>query len=367
MRRLFLGLAFAIGVVLAPLAMAHSALAGPSLVVDMRTGKVLSAEEPFHRWYPASLTKLMTVYVVFQAVKDGEITLRSPVTISKNAASEPPSKMGYPIGSVLTVDNAIKILMVKSANDVATAVAESVAGSVNAFVARMNAEAQRLGMTGTHYVNAHGLHDPDHYTTARDLAVLTLHLRSEFPEYLDYFSVEAIGAGKVVIPNHNNLIGRFDGADGMKTGYTCDAGYNLVATATRSGRRLLAVVIGEKSVDDRDVKAAELLEKGFKQGGFDAPRLAALQPSGDNLAEATDMRPEICTPEARQERVKDREEEGDIVARSPYLHDFVRPRQVVMVKLGGATGPARPVYADVPVPTPRPDYTPPATVSAEGD
>ncbi len=254
--------------------------------------------------------------------------------------------------------------MVKSANDVATAVAESIGGSVPAFVARMNAEAQRLGMYGTHYVNAHGLQDPDHYTTARDLAVLTLQLRKEFPQYAHYFSIEAIKAGKAVIPNHNTMIDHFDGADGMKTGYTCDAGYNLVATADREGRRLMAVVIGETSIDDRDVKAADLLARGFSTGAFGAPQLASLRPSGNMLDEATDMRDQICTKEARKARTEERDQDGNVIVRSPYLHELTRPRQVVTITLGGAAGPPPPNYADVPVPTPRPEYP---EVPAEGD
>ena len=157
------------------------AVAGPHIVVDVGSGRVLDESEPFRRWFPASLTKLMTVYVTFRAIRAGEITLKSPVVISANAAKEPPSKMGYPKGSVLTVDNAIKILMVKSANDIATALGESVGGSEAAFAARMNAESRRLGMSGSRWVNAHGLHNDNQYTTAHDLALLASAIRAEFP------------------------------------------------------------------------------------------------------------------------------------------------------------------------------------------
>jgi D-alanyl-D-alanine carboxypeptidase len=358
--------ALAAAIVAAAMFLSGPAAAGPHLVVDLASGRVLSQQDAFRRWYPASLTKLMTAYVVFRAIQAGEITLASPVTISRNAANEPPSRMGYKPGSVLTVDNALKILMVKSANDVATAVAESVGGSEKGFAARMNAEAARLGMVGSHFVNAHGLHDDDHYTTAHDLALLAVALRKQFPQYASYFSIEAIGTGEKVIENHNNLIGHFDGADGMKTGYTCPAGWNVIASATRNGRTVIAVVIGEVSADDRDVKAASLLAKGLTASGFAAPRLASMQPTGRMLAQATNMRPEICTKEARKRLAAKRNAEGKIVVRSPYLHEMTRPRKVVMIALGDADGPAPAgvVYADVPIPTPRPDYPPHV---AEGD
>ena len=340
---------------------AGPAAAGPSIVVDMETGRVVSQENAFQRWYPASLTKLMTTYVAFRAVKAGEITLLSPVRVSKKAAKEPPSKMGFKPGSVLTVDSAIKILMVKSANDVATAVAESIGGSVEAFAKRMNAEARRLGMTESHFVNAHGLHSDDQYTTARDLALLAMALRTEFPDYASYFSIEAIGFGKSVIENHNTLIGRFDGTDGMKTGYTCPSGFNLVATAKRNGRHLLAVVIGEPSVDERAEKAAGLLARGFIAPSLISSKLASLTPPPGAPKPPVNMRENICTKEAREERAARRNEEGEIEVKSRYLFEPSRPPRVVAVSLGGATGPESPAprYADVPIPTPRPDYAPP--------
>src|SRR5690606_2899860 len=160
--------------------------AGPSLLLDLDTGKVLAHENAFAPWYPASLTKLMTAYVTYRAIAAGEVTMKSPVRISQRAAKEPPSRMGFKPGSVLTVDSAIKILMVKSANDVSAALAESIAGSSSAFVERMNAEARRLGMSGTHFVNPHGLHADAQVTNAHDLAVLAMTLRNEFPQYNKY-------------------------------------------------------------------------------------------------------------------------------------------------------------------------------------
>ncbi len=335
--------------------------AGPYIVVDADSGRVLDESEPFRRWYPASLTKLMTAYVTFRAIRAGEITLKSPVVISRNAAKEPPSKMGYPSGSVLTFDNAIKILMVKSANDVATAVGESIAGSEKAFAARMNAEARRLGMDGTNWVNAHGLHSDNQYTNAHDMALLASAIRNEFPQYAGYFAIEALQAGKARLNNHNSLIGRFDGADGMKTGYTCPSGFNLVASAKQRGKRVIAVILGAESVEERAETAAELLTKGFRKSTFGAPRLASMRPYGANRDRATNMRPMICTAAAREKRRALRDENGRRVIRSPYMSEYDRPRRVIQVGLGGAEGPL-PVSAqsaaNVPIPTPRPDYVP---------
>ncbi len=346
---------------------ANPAAAGPSLVVDLDGGRVLSQEDAFQRWYPASLSKLMTAYVVFRAVAAGEVTLTSPVRITKNAAKEPPSKMGYPPGSVLTFDSALKIIMVKSANDVATAIGESIAGSEKGFAARMNAESRRLGMTGSHWVNAHGLHDEGQYSTAHDLAVLAAAIRRDFPQYADYFRIEGIVDGQSKMPNHNDLIGRFEGADGMKTGYTCPAGFNLVASATRGGRTLVAVVIGERSTEERAVKAADLLAAGFGSKAAGATTLASMTPVGERLDQPVNMRNRICTKAAYKARLDAGEIDGRgrVIVSSPHLRENpMREPVLVGVGLGGATGPRSPYasdevdYADVPIPTPRPEYRP---------
>jgi len=327
------------------------AKAGPMLLFDATSGQVIDSEDPFKRWYPASLTKMMTAYIAFRAVRAGEVTMQSPVRVSVNATNEAPSKMGYPAGTILTLDDAIKIIMVKSANDIATSIGESIAGSEAAFAARMNAESQRLGMTGSHWVNAHGLHDDQQYTTARDLGLLTAALRSEFAEFAGYFSIEGLSFGKQVIPSHNKLLGRFEGADGMKTGYTCPAGYNLVASATREGRTLVAVVIGSTSVKSRNEKAAGLLAKGFSQPTAGQLTLTAMKPSGAGLNQATNMREALCTKAGSQAlRKKEREiaaklkKEGKPEPAS-YLAERDGPRDLVPVRIGTATGPATPAVA----------------------
>ena len=357
-------------------ASALSAGAAPSMLVDANTGAILDSEQAFQRWYPASLTKLMTAYVAFRAIQQGEVTLESPVRISARATKEPPSKMGYPAGTVLTLDAALKIIMVKSANDVASAIAESLGGSQEAFAARMNSEAKRLGMTNSNFVNPHGLHDDRQYTTAHDLAVLALSLRAQFPQYAPYFNIEALGAGKDVIENHNTLIGRFAGADGMKTGYTCPAGYNLVASATRNGRTMLAVVIGATSVATRADKAADLLAKGFSLPPAQSPKLWEVKAAAaEETASPINMRETICTKEAAKERREALDEKGRLVFRSAHLTGGELPTpRVTPISIGNATGPASPfmpeierpaMIGNIPVPLPRPDYTPPAEASAK--
>lgn len=323
-----------------------SAVAGPSLLFDAKTGQVIESEDAFARWYPASLTKLMTTYVAFRAIDAGEVTLQSPVRVSRNATNEPPSKMGYPVGTILTLDDAIKIIMVKSANDIATSIGESLAGSEEAFAARMNAESKRLGMTGSNWVNAHGLHDDEQYTTAHDLAILAATLRRDYPQYASYFSIEGLSFGKQVIPSHNKLLGQFDGADGMKTGYTCPAGYNLVASATRDGRTLMAVVIGATSVKSRNEAAAGLLAKGFSEPTASGVTLAAMKPSGAGINQATNMREALCTKagsealrKKEREAAAKRKKEGNPEPAS-YLTKRDEPRDLVPVSIGTATGPA---------------------------
>lgn len=359
------------------LAVATPALAGPSILFDVKTGQVLEHEDAFKRWYPASLTKLMTAYVAFRAIDAGELTLQSPIKVTKTAAAEPPSKMGYKPGSVMTLDNALKMMLIKSANDIAAAVGENVGGTIPAFAARMNAEARRLGMTGSHFANANGLHDPDNYTTARDLALLVRAIRVEYPQYAPYFAIEGLRAGKARMKSYNLLVGRFDGADGMKTGFVCASGYNLIGSATRSGRTLAAVVLGEVTPQGRADKAADLLAQGFSTVASGSLTVAGLIPYGEGQAVATDMREAACGAKAASERTPIRDKNGKLLLKSPYLKEMGREPELVTVSLGGATGPVpfafaaieAKNYADVPIPTWRPDMPIPGSPqqSAQGD
>jgi D-alanyl-D-alanine carboxypeptidase len=237
------------------------ASAAPALVFEPYNGTVLYAEDPDAQWFPASLTKLMTAYVTFQALKAGAVTPDTKVTCSRTATLQAPSKLGLPVGGAITLDVALKVLIVKSANDVAVMIAEAVAGSQGAFIARMNEAAQHLGMTRTHFANVNGLPDERQVTTARDLAKLTRAIIVEFPEHADLFSSIQVKVGKKTMRTHNSLLVSFPGADGMKTGFICESGFNVVASATRHGRKLVAVVLGEPSVASRNDRATDLLEK----------------------------------------------------------------------------------------------------------
>jgi D-alanyl-D-alanine carboxypeptidase len=244
------------------------AIAGPALLLDAQNGKVLYAEDQDDLWHPASLTKIMTAYLTFEAIKAGKLTLESKIVNSEAASLQPPSKIGLPVGAEMSVDLALRALIVKSANDVAMMLAEAIGGSEQGFVDMMNATARKLGMTRTRFVNPNGLPAPEQVTTARDLAKLSRAVMANFPEHAHYWSMADMRIGKIYIPTHNGLLKSFEGADGLKTGFICDSGYNIVATATRDGRRLVAVVLGEATGRDRNIRAASLLDHGFQIYGW---------------------------------------------------------------------------------------------------
>lgn len=242
--------------------------AGPALLFDTSNGKVLYAEDPDSLWYPASLTKIMTAYVAFNAIKEGKLKLDDKIACSLTATLQPPSKLGLPVGGELTVDTALQAIIVKSANDVTVMLAEAVSGNETAFIDLMNTTARRLGMTRTRFANTNGLPDPNQYSTARDLARLSRAVVREYPEYAHYWTMPEVRIGKRRLGSHNALLKTFPGADGLKTGFTCDSGFNVVASATRDGRRLMAVVLGESSGNERAIRAASLLEHGFQSYGW---------------------------------------------------------------------------------------------------
>jgi len=245
-----------------------AAATGPALVFEATSGKVLYAEDVDNQWYPASLTKLMTAYLAFEAVKSGRLSLKSKISCSAAAHKEPPSKIGLPIGGELTVDKALQALIVKSANDVAVMLAEAIGGNEEQFVKLMNATAKRLGMARTNFANPNGLPAPEQVTTARDLGKLARAIITEFPEYDHYWSMLHMRLGKNRLSSHNGLLKSLEGADGLKTGFTCDSGFNIIASATRDGNRLVAVVLGDSSSAERNVRAASLLEHGFEKYGW---------------------------------------------------------------------------------------------------
>ena len=287
------------------------------LVVEADTGKVLQADNATYPWYPASVTKIMTAYVTLKAVKDGRLSLDSLLTVSPVAASQSPSKMGFRPGTQVTVENALAMMMVKSANDMAVVLAEGVGGSIDGFAAQMNQTAQRLGMIQTSYVNPNGLPADGQVTSARDLAILARAVIRDLPEYEYFYHIPAIRFGRRVTNNFNHLIGRYPGADGFKTGFICASGYNLVGSATRNGKRLIAVVLGSSSGHSRAVRAAQLLERGFANNG-----LAWLRPSlgtVDNLvpidASPPNLRDEMCGGK-RKRPASDEDEDTSTISAS---------------------------------------------------
>lgn len=314
------------------LAAPFAAQANPRVVVDAGTLQVLDQEMAFRKWYPASLTKLMTAYVTFRALKAGELKLDSLVTMSKRASAQPASKMYYKPGQQLTLDSALKILLVKSANDIAVAIAETVGGSQDQFVARMNAEAARIGMTSSHFVNPNGLPGKGQYTTARDLALLAVMIKREFPEYAGYFSIEGIDTGKHKYGNYNLLIGRFDGADGMKTGFICASGFNQVSSATRNGRTVITVVLGTDSLAARADMSADLLQKALVTAPS-GPRIDRLAPDAEASLDVADISKEICSAKGAKTRSESKDEVGRQKMHSPYIHEMTREPNYVFAGL----------------------------------
>ena len=301
-----------------------SSVAAPyaAMVVDARTGKVLHSRNADTRLHPASLTKMMTLYVVFDAVERGEISLDTMVKISRKAAAEPPSKLGLKAGQKVKLRYLIRAAAVKSANDAATALGEAISGSEAAFARRMNRMAQALGMTKTTFKNAHGLTEAGHLSTARDMTRMGRHLFYDFPQYYNIFSRVSTSTGQKMVSNTNRrLLGSYRGADGIKTGFTRAAGYNLVASAERGNERIIATVFGGRSVTWRNSRVAELLDMGFSR----APsRVAVVKPQkpvlgqpGQTIA-ATGMITKSPRPRARPGAT-----EGVLVAMAEGISDVL--------------------------------------------
>jgi D-alanyl-D-alanine carboxypeptidase len=265
-----------------------------SIVVDDSSGKVTEAVNADASRYPASLTKLMTLYLAFEAVRDHRITLNQLVPVSGHAASMEPSKLGLLPSTRLSVEEAILAIVTKSANDAACALGELVGGNEDRFAQLMTLRARALGMTHSTFRNASGLPDPEQVTTARDLALLAHHLIEDFPAEYHYFSVPSFYFHGREIPNHDRMLTDYEGADGLKTGYTVASGHNLVTSAVRGGVRLIGVVMGASSNPERDIHMASLLDNGFTQLGVPitprAPRHFRL-PSIIEVAEAAPARP----------------------------------------------------------------------------
>jgi D-alanyl-D-alanine carboxypeptidase len=230
-------------------------------VIDTKTGKTLYSSNADSLRYPASLTKMMTLYIVFEALENGKITKKTRIRVSRNAANEPPSKLGLKAGQTISVEQAIYALVTKSANDVSTAVAEHLGGSEGAFADMMTSKARALGMKRTTFRNAHGLPNNSQKTTARDMAMLGIALREHFPDHYHYFSTRTFTYGKARYGNHNRLLGVVKGVDGIKTGYTRASGFNLVSSVRTDGRSIVAVVMGGKTGASRNKHMQSLISR----------------------------------------------------------------------------------------------------------
>ncbi len=275
-----------------------TAVAAPLLVFDAETGEVVHAEQAGAPWYPASLTKLMTSFLTFHAIRDGKLTLDTKIEVTRNAASQPPSKIGLPVGSKISVNKALEAVIVRSANDLAVTLGEAVAGSEERFVKLMNAWARRLGMSGTYFANPHGLPDPRQVTTARDMGLLAQAIIDQFPEYARYFKMQSVKIGRRNFRARNSLLKHMQDADGMKTGFICASGYNLVASATRNGRRLVAVILGSQSGWSRMKLAKDSLEGGFAKNGKEGKTVGQFSNGGFFQRTPKNMQPVVCKKRA---------------------------------------------------------------------
>jgi D-alanyl-D-alanine carboxypeptidase len=272
------------------------AVVGPVVVFDADTGEVLIEERAGESWSPASLTKLMTAYLVFEALEAGELQLDQSIPVSEAAAQQPPSKVGIPAGNSVTVDLALRALLVHSANDIAVVLAEAVSGSVADFVEDMNATAERLAMDGTRFANPHGLPDPLQVTTARDMGLLAGILQTRFPQSRAYYSAPSVEVGGVTLRSRNNLMWEMPEADGMKTGFICDSGFNLVASATFGDRRLISVVLGGKTAPSRNVLSRVLLEsaEALAQEPAERPTLIDIASTPAGASQPRSMGRMVC-------------------------------------------------------------------------
>ncbi|MCX8997911.1 D-alanyl-D-alanine carboxypeptidase [Rhizobiaceae bacterium BDR2-2] len=270
------------------------ARATPALVVDADTLQVLHSEDAGHLWYPASTTKLMTAFVVFESLRAGRVTLDSTVVLSRNAMNQRFLNAGLRVGSAMTLEDALFAVIVGSTNDVAVAVAETVAGSEAAFVGMMNDAAARLGMTASHFANPNGLFDREHRSSARDLAILGIAVARRFPDYQRFFRTTRVVIDGKEVESHNELLTRFPGAIGMKTGFLCASGQNIVALAERQGRQVMVVMLGATTERERNERAAQFLTQAFA---------GELQPVGAVLSDLPndagtqpeDMRMKLCS------------------------------------------------------------------------
>ena len=330
-------LAGAAAMTIAFTASAHADERYAAMVIDARSGEVLLSDHADEARYPASLTKMMTLYLLFDAIEHGQVSMDARMTASRHAAAQPPSRLGLQCSrrrgcDTITVEQAVRGIVVQSANDVAMMVAERLGGSEDRFVAQMNARARQLGMTNTHFVNPNGLPDPHQYSSAHDLAVLSQALWRDFPQYYHYFQTAGFTYRNRYSTNHDHLLGQVEGVDGIKTGYTRASGYNLASSAERNGRRVIVVVMGGESASARDAQVSYLIEGAFEEyarrdldpngvtyANLPTNRLdVTLSPNagGGVLARATPSAPLVSGPLAAQ---------GQVVETMNPVHGALQP------------------------------------------
>jgi D-alanyl-D-alanine carboxypeptidase len=317
-----------------------------SIVLDGNSGAVLQAASPDALRHPASLTKVMTLYLLFERLESGRLKLDSPLRVSEHAAEQAPTKLELKPGQAITVEDAIKSIVTKSANDAAVAVAENLAGDEDNFAKLMTQKAHALGMAHTKYVNASGLPDDDQITTARDQALLGRAIQERFPRYYKFFSTETFVYHGEAMRNHNHLLGAVDGVDGIKTGFTRASGFNLLTSLHRDGRYLIAVVMGGPSASERDERMRELIGAHIKE--------AALRRTAPTIVEVAERRdePAIKIPAARADRTVTASVDSRVVAGS---NDPIRPLLVKTISYRTApaqTASLTPMPALIPVAAP---------------
>jgi len=293
-KTIFAGRPSKAGLALATLLSSTAAHATPVLVVDTASHEVLYQEDAGAPWYPASTTKLMTALIAFQALRAGDVTLQTPVVMTRNATKQAFLESGLTFGRTMTLEDALYGALVASANDVAVALAEKVGGDLPTFIRRMNAEAQRLGMTGTHFASPNGLFDKDNYTTARDLAILGMEIEKQFPQYRQFFAPSAVTFDGKEVKSNNLLLTRYAGTVGMKTGFLCASGRNYVGLTERNGRQVMVVILGATTERERNERAAQYLDEAF---GGRLPATGRVETIANRTdISAPDMRVKLCTP-----------------------------------------------------------------------
>ncbi|SCX04748.1 D-alanyl-D-alanine carboxypeptidase family protein [Agrobacterium rosae] len=334
-----------------------AASATPVLVVDTASREVLYQEDAGVPWYPASTTKLMTALVVFEALRSGEVTLTTPVMMTRNATKQAFLESGLTFGRTMTLEDALFAALTASANDVAVALAEAVASDESLFVQRMNVQATRLGMTGTHFSSPNGLFDRSNYSTARDLAILGMEIDRVFPEYSRFFQGSAVVIDGKEVKSNNALLTRFSGTVGMKTGFLCASGRNYVGLATRNGKRVMVVVLGATTERERNERSAQYLTQAFDGQLTASGPVEAVQNRPEVAPQ--DMRIRLCTDKsAAYEAEREALYPMGLPGHESFLHDQIAGQVRTITTWPSNTA------VDVPLPKPRPLQPQPATGSA---